>query len=236
MLQFSPNMNNQAVNQSAPDLRMGLGLVEDYLPLLSQFTPGSAVPHKWKGVPYRMPGNDEVNGVDHVSPEGIEFIKRFEGFVPYVYYDKDPSRKRLKVGDKVVGVRTIGYGTTDCSVIDGYLVTQRDMTEEEATRLLVEDVIDIAEKQIADQVKVPLTQYQYDATASYLYNIGSCRKSPNHLSYMNQQKWSEAALEMNIVKSNGEVMEGLVTRREEERELFLNGTYDGIKYGDRSSK
>jgi lysozyme len=93
------------------------------------------------------------------SDSGIEFLQRFEGFVPTIYLD-------------AAGLPTIGYG---------HLLTEeeqraqtfagRALTKTEATELLREDV-GKAERAIDALVTVPLKQHQYDALVAFVFNVG----------------------------------------------------------------
>lgn len=71
-------------------------------------------------------------------------------------------------------------------------------------------------------VKVPLTQNQFDALVSFTYNIGEGGlKSSSALRLLNQGKYGEAAQAMKLWnKSGGEVMQGLINRRNHEVALF----------------
>ncbi|WP_337827077.1 LysM peptidoglycan-binding domain-containing protein [Pseudonocardia sp. TMWB2A] len=74
-------------------------------------------------------------------------------------------------------------------------------------------------------VKVPLTQNQFDALVSFTYNIGEGGlKSSSALRLLNQGKYGEAAQAMKLWnKSGGEVMQGLINRRNDEVALFNKG-------------
>ncbi len=85
-------------------------------------------------------------------------------------------------------------------------------------------------EEVRDCVSVQLTQYQFDALVSYVYNTGSIRGT-RLLINLTTGNLEGAAREMDIVTqtnpSTGErvVLPGLVIRREQERQLFLNGDY-----------
>ncbi len=71
-------------------------------------------------------------------------------------------------------------------------------------------------------VKVPLTQSQFDALVSFTYNIGEGGlKSSSTLRLLNQGDYKGAAEAMKLWnKSGGQVMQGLVNRRNDEVALF----------------
>lgn len=87
------------------------------------------------------------------SNDGLKFIANEEGFVDHVYLCP-------------AGVPTIGYGHV---VRPGE--TRTKVTKEEALELLGQDVR-ATEDTIAKLVRVPLTQSQFDALVSLVFNIG----------------------------------------------------------------
>jgi len=163
------------------------------------------------------------------------------------------------------GHPTIGWGTTryvqhtmikrggkDYKTAQGEKVQLGDtITIEEAERNLHAELNEFA-WQIKKYLKVELTQGQFDAIVSLTYNIGlgnkdlgvdgfttsTCLRKLNMRDY---QGAADAILLWNKGTINGEkvVIQGLVNRRKEERELFLSGTideinnYETIKRGDR---
>ena len=133
----------------------------------------------------------------------IEFIKSFEGFKPHAYLCP-------------AGVWTIGYGTTE------YVDPGDTVTEEEACELLAKDVQEAADA-VDDLVDVELTQSQYDALCSFIYNVGrSAFRNSTMLKMLNQGKSKKEIgpqfLRWN--KSNGTVLSGLTRRREDEKRMF----------------
>ena len=120
-------------------------------------------------------------------------------------------------------VWTIGYGHTK-NVHEGMHIT-----DQEAERLLRWD-IEWVEDTLNEVVKVPLTQKQYDALASLVFNIGAgaFRKSTvlRRLNNKDYEGAADAFLMWNKQRQNGKlkVLRGLTKRRTEEMELFLDGT------------
>ena len=78
------------------------------------------------------------------------------------------------------------------------------------------------EKVVADNVKVPLTQNQFDALVSFAYNVGEgAFKGSTALRKINAGDLSGGAQAMKLFnKSGGGVMQGLVNRRNDEVALF----------------
>ena len=88
------------------------------------------------------------------SNNGIDLIKEFEGL-------------RLKTYRCASGILTIGYGHTGNDVEP--LMT---ISEAEAEKLLIAD-LKTAETTISRFVKQPLTQNQFDALVSFIFNVGA---------------------------------------------------------------
>ena len=121
-------------------------------------------------------------------------------------------------------VWTIGYGHTD-GVVEG-----QEISEAKALEFLKED-LDEVEKGILRYVRVPLTQNQYDALCSLIFNIGLGNFAKSTvLKLLNKKDYLGAAnaflmwtKQKNRRTGVFEVLDGLVIRRKKERNLFLNG-------------
>lgn len=145
-----------------------------------------------------------------ISNNGIELIKQFEGLSLKPYLD-------------AVNIPTIGFGNTFYE--DGTKVTLKDkpITEQRATELLEFIANKTFGENINKVVKVPLNQNQFDALVSFSYNIGN--KNFNWstlLKKLNQSDYEGCSLEFGRWnQANGKILNGLVLRRQKERELFL---------------
>ena len=149
--------------------------------------------------------------VMQISENGINVIKRFEGFESKPYKD-------------VAGVPTIGYGATYYP--NGKTVTMNDkpITEAEATEMLRYMVKSYANG-VDRYVQQPINQNQFDALTSFAYNLGlgalkgstllkKVNKNPNDPDIKNQfMRW---------VNAGGRVVKGLVVRREYESKLYFS--------------
>ena len=115
------------------------------------------------------------------------------------------------------GVWTIGYGHTGAEVREGLTIPLS-----EAERLLTRD-LRVAEGHVNSAVQVKLTQNQFDALVSFVYNVGGgAFKTSTLLKLLNAGDYEGAANQLpRWNKDNGKVVGGLTTRRHEERELFL---------------
>lgn len=140
------------------------------------------------------------------SERGIALIKKHEGFSPKAYYCP-------------AGKLTIGFGTTS-GVRAGMSVTK-----EEAHTLLQRDLRRF-EAAITELVTVHLSQEQFDALVSLVYNIGAAAFAKSTLlKRLNEGKYRDAAVQFTKwVYSKKKKLPGLVTRRQAEKALFLEGT------------
>jgi lysozyme len=116
-------------------------------------------------------------------------------------------------------VPTIGYGHTEG-------VKMGDVcTAAQAEKWLIEDC-DAAEICVNGRVKLPITDNQFDALVSLVFNIGiNAFASSTLLRKLNSGDYAGAAAEFKRWRfQKGEELAGLVKRRERERKLFLTET------------
>lgn len=151
--------------------------------------------------------------ITKISENGINLIKKFEGFSSKPY--PDPATKGVPY--------TIGYGATFYP--NGKKVTMSDkpITEEEGVKLLVY-MLEKFEQYVDSYCVDSLTQNQFDALVSFCYNVGPANlksstllkkvnKNPNDPTIKDEfNKW---------VKGGGKTLKGLVIRRQAEAELYF---------------
>lgn len=137
------------------------------------------------------------------SSNGLSIIKEFEGL-------------RLESYLCPAKVWTIGYGHTE------HAKPNMVINEREAEEYLLLDV-QWAEDAVNSLVKTVLTQNQFDALVSFVFNIGRPKfKRSTLLIYINANKMLEASKEFDKwVYAKGTLLNGLVRRRQNEKELFL---------------
>jgi len=142
-----------------------------------------------------------------ISPEGIALLKREEG-------------NRLKGYPDSRGRPTIGTGHT--GFVNGKPVTiGMTISQETASELLKADIAWV-EKAINSKVKVPLTQNQYDALCSLVFNIGEPSFAESTvLKRLNNHEYHGAADAFLMWKRSGNDPDILLPRRQREREVFL---------------
>lgn len=154
-----------------------------------------------------------------ISEAGLALIKQWEGLKLTAYRD-------------VAGIPTIGYGHT-LGVTRADVDNQKTITEAEATRLLRQDVSQV-EKQLnrlITDTRIDLTQSQYDALVSFIFNVGFGAFSKSTLLkqlYLMNIKDSESVFKVadQLLRwkyAGGKVFAGLLNRRKAERALFLRG-------------
>ena len=118
---------------------------------------------------------------------------------------------------------TIGWGHT------GTAEKGMVITEKQAEKLLRSD-LKWVEKVIHEFVDVSLTQKQFDALAGLVFNIGQGNFVNStvlrRLNASDMRGAADAMMMWTKQRQNGKLVElrGLVRRRKEEKELFLNGT------------
>ena len=140
----------------------------------------------------------------HTSPAGLALIRRFESFFPTVY--RCPA-----------GKPTLGYGHV---LRDPGLLYAR-ISREQAEELLVEDLAPI--EIYLSAVFPALNQNQFDALASFCFNVGlgAFEKSTLFSRLKAGDLVGAASQFPRWVHANGQILPGLVKRRAAERELFL---------------
>ncbi|MDP3173253.1 MAG: lysozyme [Phenylobacterium sp.] len=142
-----------------------------------------------------------------LSRTAIDLIKRFEGY----------RRTAAQLPD---GGWTIGYGHTR-SARAGAQVSEAD-----AEALLIYDLIDITHA-LNEHIYAPLTQNQFDALASFAFNIGvPALRTSSVLLRLNEGALLQAASAMELwrrAEFEGDriVVDTLVRRRAAEKALFL---------------
>jgi lysozyme len=143
----------------------------------------------------------------NISQNGIALIKKFEGCSLEAYPDPATGGRPW----------TIGYGHTHAVEPHTYI------TQEQADAFLREDLT-LAELAIHANVRVPITQNQFDALCSFTFNLGvAALVGSTLLKKINAGDYTGAADE--FVKwnhANGKVLPGLTARRAAERDLFLS--------------
>lgn len=141
-----------------------------------------------------------------ISQAGLDLIKRFEGCELEAYQD-------------AVGIWTIGYGHTGSDVHKGLKITQA-----QADAILAKDVERFASG-VAANVRVAITQSEFDALVSFAFNVGLTAFRTSTLLKLlndNSDRSVVATQFLRWNKAGDKVLEGLTKRRNAEKELFLS--------------
>lgn len=151
------------------------------------------------------------------NKQGIELIKFYEGC---------PMKNGLCVPYLCsAGYPTIGYGSRFINGVEVTLKT-KPITVAQAETIFLDWIVTV-EKEIAGIVKVKLTDNQFSALTSFVYNLGIARlKTSTLLKKINANDFTGAAqefLKWNKETINGVLKEntGLSKRRLAEQKLFM---------------
>jgi lysozyme len=150
-----------------------------------------------------------------ISTNCINLIKQFEGCKLQAYKPVEAEKDY-----------TIGFGHKGPDVKAGMIIS-----EEKAKELLKFDLQKF-ENAVNKYVKVSITQNQFDALVSFCYNTGINNfASSTLLKMLNANKFIDAANQFGrwVKGDNGQILIGLVKRRNAEKELFLRGTRNFIQ-------
>jgi len=159
----------------------------------------------------------------NVSTTGIDFIDDAEGRAAFEYPDVE--------GNPTIG---IGHLLTRSELTSGkicldeqYIKYRNGLTDEQMDNLLLQD-LDSVEAVINRLVKVPLAQYQFDALASFTFNVGNgAFAGSTLLRKLRMGLYQEVPTQLrrwNKAREKGKLVvnRGLVNRREADIKLWNN--------------
>lgn len=141
-----------------------------------------------------------------LSHAGALFIQGYEDCKLVAYLDSH-----------VPPIWTIGWGHTGPDVHEGLVWSQVC-----ADTMFTDYDVDYAEHAVNTLVLVPLTQNQFDALVSLVYNIGAeAFRTSTMLRFLNTHDYMEASKEfLRWDHSGGLVSNGLLKRRKAEMQVF----------------
>ena len=144
------------------------------------------------------------------SIEGLALIKKFEGL-------------ELEAYKCAAGVWTIGYGHTKD-------VQPGDVWSESHADHMLEVELEEFEAYINNNVTAPLSQNQFDALVSWVYNLGPANlKASTMLKVLNSGDYEGVPAQIKRWnKAGGKVLEGLIRRREAEALLFIGRDWNEV--------
>lgn len=142
----------------------------------------------------------------HITQEGLDLIKRFEGFSPTIYICP-------------AGYPTIGYGHL---VRDGEKGRFAEGIDQEEGEVLLRQDVRWAERGVLRLIDVPLTDRQFDALVSFTFNLGSGSLQRSTLRRkVNREEHHQVPDQlMRWVWAAGKRLKGLVRRRTAEAALY----------------
>lgn len=148
----------------------------------------------------------------HITKNGINLIKSFEGFESEIYLD-------------AAGLPTIGYGHL---IRKGeHKMFENGISEAAGEALLIKDVL-LAEQAVLRLINIPLTDGQFDALVSFTFNLGGGTLQRSTLRRkVNREEHDDVPAEfMRWVWAGGRKLKGLVRRREAEANLYKSNQYN----------
>lgn len=141
-----------------------------------------------------------------ISQNGIELIKIFEGC-------------KLKSYKCPAGVWTIGFGNT--FYLDGSKVLMGQKISQAEADMLLLKLLPKYEATVDRNIKVTVTQNQYDALVSFCWNCGSSESLFRLVNIKATDEVIHKWLCSHYVMGGGKVLAGLVRRRKAEADLFI---------------
>ncbi len=140
----------------------------------------------------------------NIARNGLDLIKRFEGFSRTIYFCP-------------AGYPTIGYG----HVVKDDEDFSSGIDEAQAEELLRQDAV-ISERAVLRLINVPLTDIQFDALVSFTYNLGGALQRFTLRRKINREEHAEVPEQfIRWVWAGGRKLSGLVWRRAAEIKLYI---------------
>ncbi|MFC6628571.1 lysozyme [Acinetobacter beijerinckii] len=148
------------------------------------------------------------NGKFDISENGYQLIREFEGFRAQAYLDTG-------------GVWTIGYGTIKYP--NGVRVKKGDTCTQGQAEVWLKNDCAWVDACLDKYVKATINQNQFDALASFVYNVGeSAFIKSTMLTFINKGELQNSATQFDRwIFDNGKKIDGLANRRAKEKALFL---------------
>lgn len=156
-----------------------------------------------------------------LSKAGLDDLTVSEGFSKSLYDDGGRGKGHCTIGYG----HLVHYGICDGKKKEELEFIEKGISKKEALSHLATDV-KWAEKAVNKAVTVELSQGQFDALVSFVYNIGSGNFSRSTvLKNINAKVFDKVPNSIRLWnKSSGIIMQGLVNRREREINRFNGGS------------
>lgn len=140
------------------------------------------------------------------SEIGVELIKFFEGFKSKPYLCP-------------AGIPTIGYGSTRKKNGSRVKLTDKIISEKEATELLQATLIEY-ENMVIRKLKRTVKQNEFDALVCFVYNCGVSQtlfEMVNNQNPLLKSWWTS-----HYITGGGKILKGLIERRKAEAKLYFH--------------
>ena len=163
---------------------------------------------------------------EKISKFGLDLIKNYEGL------HRVTEDGRVRSYRDPAGIWTIGWGHTEGVAGNQYI------TKQEAEDFLLDD-IERFELAVRQYVKVPLTQNQFDALVSFVFNLGETNfRRSTLLRKLNAGQYDDIPHELNrwnkaTVNGRKVTLKGLTRRRAAEGALFTMDTTVSANGGEK---
>lgn len=150
-----------------------------------------------------------------IGKKGLDLIFEFE--------TGGNLKKYLTAYQDSVGVWTIGIGSTYYE--NNARVKKGDKISEERARELFTSILPIYENAVSGTIKKALTQNQFDALVSLVYNIGGTAFAKSTIARKININPLDASIAYEFSrwnKAGGRVLAGLTRRRKAESDLYFS--------------
>ena len=156
---------------------------------------------------------------------GIKLIKSFESL-----HDGDLNMIGLQPKMDPIGIWTEGYGRAMRDNHGNFIKGKENKAlaysritidnESEAHQALIQD-LSSREHTVMQNIKIPLTQNQFDALVSYVYNTGGSNTLYNLINKKADPVIIRRWFETKYITADGKKLPGLIRRRKAEADLFF---------------
>lgn len=114
---------------------------------------------------------------------------------------------------------TIGWGNTFYE--DGSKVKMGDKITQARADQLFQNVVTKFERIVTKNVKIPISQNQFDALVSHTWNTGGSSTLFELINRKAGEKYIRDWFETKYITAGGKILKGLVSRRKEEANLYF---------------
>lgn len=160
--------------------------------------------------------------ITEIGKNGLNLIKEFESFKSHPYVDPGTNAEPI----------TIGYGTTRYfDTKKKVTLKDKPITIEEADRLIRGEIKSLFAPLVDKLCRDDLTQNEFDAVCSFVYNAGATYKDKNGkiqyfnlFEHVNNRMKKEDLVkywESLAITAGGKKLNGLIRRRKKEVELYF---------------